>query len=340
MPALRAVLVEDSTVQAAALVRMIEADGDIVVVGTAADAGGAADTVARLRPDVVTMDLDIPGGGHRAIEQIMAETPTPILVVSGVVESPSDVPAVRALAAGAVDALPKPRVWKDADATELRRQVRLVGQVPVIRRRPPRRRPGALHEGLPPRAGAATIIAIGASTGGPAAIASLLGGLTGCGASILLVQHIHAAFATGFASWLSHVCGAEVTMAEDGQRAVVGGVHVAPGDQHLRLGPDGRLIVTPEPDTLHRPSADELFRSVARHGGTGAVGVLLTGMGEDGAAGLLAMREAGARTFAQDEATSAVYGMPRAAQRLGAVEAVLPLDELPRAVRDALGRAR
>lgn len=326
--------------QAAALVRMIEADGDIVVVGTAADAGGAADTVARLRPDVVTMDLDIPGGGHAAIERIMADTPTPILVVSGVVESSEDAPAVRALAAGAVDALPKPREWKDADATELRRQLRRVGRIPVIRRRPLAGWARAARAVEQAPSTGAPILAIAASTGGPAAIATLLGGLTGCRAAILLVQHIHPTFTPSFATWLSGVSGADVMVAEDGQQASAGCVHVAPGDCHLRLGFDGRLIVDPDPPSLHRPSADELFHSVARHGGAGSVGVLLTGMGDDGAGGLLAMREAGARTFAQDESSSAVYGMPRAARRLGAAETILPLDDLSRAVREALPRSR
>jgi two-component system chemotaxis response regulator CheB len=337
---MRAVLVEDSTVQAVALARMLEADGDIRVVATAGDAGGAAAAVAEHRPDVVTMDLDIPGGGgQHAIEQIMSETPTPILVVSGVMASSQAAPAVRALAAGAVDALPKPRIWEESDADELRRQVRRVGRIPVIRRRP------QAPASVAPRPGArrldsGAIVAVAASTGGPAALAVLLDGLAGGDARILLVQHIHPAFVDGFARWLSEAAGVEAVVARHGEAALPGRVHVAPGDAHLRLRRDGRLDVSPDPETLHRPSADELFRSVARHGGPTAIGVLLTGMGDDGAAGLLAMREAGARTFAQDEATSAVYGMPRAASRIGAADAILPLGRLPQAVLSALRRAR
>lgn len=339
MKPVRAVLVEDSDVQAAALARMIEADGDIVVVATAADAGAAAASVAQHRPDVVTMDLDIPGGGHNAIEQIMVETPTPILVVSGVMSSSRAEPAVQALAAGAVEAFPKPRVWAEDDARELRRQVRRVGRIPVIRRRPS---PGRSVAPPPRPHGAAVeaIIAVAASTGGPAALAGFLKGLGETGAAVLLVQHIHEAFAEGFAAWLGSVSGMDVTLARHGAPISPGCVHVAPGGEHLRLGANGRLEVGPEPATLHRPSADELFRSVARNGGRRSVGILLTGMGEDGAAGLLAMREAGARTFAQDEASSAVFGMPRAAQRMGAAEAVLGLEQLPQAVREALRRRR
>ena len=340
MPVMRAVLVEDSTVQAVALARMLEADGDIRVVATAGDALAAAEAVATHRPDVVTMDLDIPGGGgQHAIERIMSETPTPILVVSGVLASRQAAPAVRALAAGAVDALPKPRVWEESDASDLRRQVRRVGRIPVIRRRP-QPPAAAAPRGRPSRDGAGAVVAIAASTGGPAALATLLTGMAGTRARILLVQHIHEAFVDGFARWLSEASGLEAVVARDRDEALPGRVHVAPGDCHLRLRADRRLEVGPDPVTLHRPSADELFRSVARHGGHGTIGVLLTGMGDDGAAGLLAMREAGARTFAQDEASSAVYGMPRAASRLGAAESILPLDELAQAVRTALRRAR
>ena len=336
---MKAVLVEDSTVQAAALAQMIEADGDIEVVATAADASAAADAVAQLRPDVVALDLDIPGGGgQHAIERIMSEAPTPILIVSGVIDSAQAPPAIRALAAGAVDALPKPTEWRAADADELRRHLRRVGRVPVIRRRPPARVPVDPRP-VPSAVATGAVVAVAASTGGPAALSTLLTGMTGCEARILVVQHIHPAFVEGFAAWLTDATGIETVVASDGDAATPGHIHLAPGDCHLRLGRDSRLEVGPDPDTLHRPSADELFRSVALHGGKGAVGVLLTGMGEDGAAGLLAMREAGARTFAQDEASSAVYGMPRAASRLGAAESVLPLDELSSAVRSALRRA-
>lgn len=335
---MRAVVVEDSTVQAMALARMLEADGDIIVVATAADVAGAAAAVAQHRPDVVTMDLDIPGGGgQHAIERIMSETPTPILVVSGVMTSSDAAPAIKALAAGAVDALPKPRVWEEQDAHELRRQVRRVGRIPVIRRRP-QPAPNGRSQPRAGRTASAALVAVAASTGGPAALATLLKGLAGSDARILLVQHIHPAFVDGFATWLTAVSGFETVIASSGDSAAPGRVHIAPGDCHLRLRADGRLDVGPQPETLHRPSADELFHSVARHGRGGSIGVLLTGMGEDGAAGLLAMREAGARTFAQDEASSAVYGMPRAASRLGAADTILPLEELPQAVRLALRR--
>lgn len=337
---LRAVLVEDSGVQARALARMLEADGDISVVAIAADTAEAIAAASRHRPDVVTMDLDIPGaGGQHAIERIMAEAPVPILVVSGLIDGRRATRAVEALAAGAVDALPKPAVWSHSDELELRRHVRRVARIPVIRRRPqpPPRPPARSVRGPRRRAGA--VVAIAASTGGPAALATVLSGLAGERAPILVVQHIHPSFAGGFAAWLSSAAGVKAVMAEDGMELCPDCVHVAPGDAHLRLGPGSRLDVSPHPPALHRPSANELFRSVAVHAGADAVGVILTGMGEDGAHGLLDMRRAGARTFAQDEATSTVFGMPRAARQLGAAD-MLPLHEIAPAVADALGAAR
>jgi two-component system chemotaxis response regulator CheB len=334
---LRALLVEDSALQARALKRILEAEGDIVVVATAEHTADAVQAVAHHRPDVVTMDLDIPGGGGQlAIERIMAETPTPILVVSGILENRDAPHAVAALAAGAVGALPKPRTWEKADEEGLRRQVRLVGGIPVIRRRPPgtfRTHPG--RRGRSRATEGARPIALAASTGGPAALAVLVGGLAGTGAPILLVQHIHPSFANGFAAWLGSSTGMDAVIAEDGMRLAPGRIHVAPGDVHLLLGPDERLALRAEPEALHRPSADVLFASVAAVAGASAVGVLLTGMGDDGAKGLLAMRRAGARTFAQDEATSTVYGMPKAAAHSGAAETVLALEDLAAAVRVA-----
>jgi two-component system chemotaxis response regulator CheB len=341
-PPLRALLVEDSTLQAKALTRMLEAEGDIVVVATAGDAADAVSAVARHRPDVVTMDLDIPGGGGQvAITQIMAATPTPILVVSGILDDRHAPPAVAALAAGAVEALPKPRAWGDDDAAELRRQVRRVSRIPVIRRRPQApRAPRRLWRPDPSVPTDGPIVALAASTGGPAALAVLLGGLREARAPVLLVQHIHPSFAGGFAAWLTSCTGKPAVIAENGMPLEAGRVHVAPGDVHLRLAPGGRLAVSPDPPALHRPSADVLFESVAEVAGRSAIGVLLTGMGDDGARGLLAMRRAGARTFAQDEASSTVFGMPRAAALAGAADTVLALDELAAAVHEAVEQAR
>jgi two-component system chemotaxis response regulator CheB len=334
MAPIRAVLVEDSATQARAIIRMLEAERDIRVVETATGADEAVAKVAALKPDVVTMDLDIPGGGQTAIQQIMAESPTPILVLSGRFEEGTAPPAVAALAAGAVEALPKPKRWGEQDAVELRRQVRRVASVPVVGRRQVTRRP------RPPRAAAprkeAPIVAIAASTGGPPALVTLLAALNGVPAPIVVVQHIHPTFAAGFATWLAQASGRQAELAEDGIRATDACVHVAPPDFHTVLRANRRLALVEEPRSLHRPSADVLFESLAAEAGSGGIGVVLTGMGDDGARGLLALRNAGGRTFAQDEETSAVFGMPRAAHAAGAVDELLPIDELGEAVRRAV----
>jgi two-component system chemotaxis response regulator CheB len=242
---------------------------------------------------------------------------------------------IRALQAGAVEAMPKPERWTEEHGPELRRQVRRVSGVPVIRRR----RPGArqrMPASLRSVGAREAVIAIAASTGGPVALAALLREIGEVGAPILVVQHIHTSFAPGFAAWLAGASGLNVSLAAAGEHAQPCHVYVAPGDMHLRLAADRRLELSGEPPTLHRPSADVLFESVARHAGARSIGVVLTGMGEDGANGLLAIRRAGGVALAQDEATSAVYGMPRAATELGAAELVLPLPEIASAVQAAL----
>jgi two-component system chemotaxis response regulator CheB len=331
----RLVLVEDSVTQAAHLARVLQADGDITVVAQVADGDRAVEAVARHRPDVVTMDLDLPGaGGGDAIERIMAETPTPILVLSGVIDGSGSGQAVSALAAGAVDALPKPPRWDETAERALRRQVRTVASVPVVGRR---RRPTRASV---PRARAGgrkcPVVGIAASTGGPAALAELLGALPAVPAPLLVVQHIHASFTAAFVTWLDAEAAVPVELATGGTVALPGHVYVAPSDVHLRLGAHGQLTLHTEPRTVHRPSADELFFSLAERAGATAVGVCLTGMGDDGARGLLAMRRAGARTFAQDEESSVVFGMPRAAQQLGAVQRLLSPQQLAAAVAGAV----
>jgi two-component system chemotaxis response regulator CheB len=340
----RVVVVEDSAVQRAHLVRTLEADGDIDVVGVAEDAREAVALVDRVRPDVVTLDLEIPeGGGQHAIEQIMGNTPTPILVLSAFVSGRESARAVDALVAGAVEALPKPQQWTPADEAAVRRTVRSIRGVTVVRhprgRLTARPRPPVSPTstaGLRPR-----IVGIAASTGGPPALAEVLAGLDGLRAPVLVVQHLHADFIGGLVTWMGRVSVLPVRLAEHGAPVEPGTVYVGPGDRHLRLDSAGSIELAPEPATIHRPSADELFRSIAEHAGGHGIGVVLTGMGEDGAAGLRALYEAGGVTLAQDEASSAVFGMPRAAQRAGALTAMLPLDEIaPAILRADVGALR
>jgi two-component system chemotaxis response regulator CheB len=346
----RVVVVEDSLVQRANLVAVLEADGDIEVIGEAATATDAIAMVAALRPDVVTLDLNIPdGGGQHALEQIMATTPTPVLVLSSTVHDGTSIPAVEALVGGALLAVPKPARWTPAFEASLRRDVRMIRKVVVIRHlRGSRNRPVASPTKPPPAtpaartpgpAAPACVVAIAASTGGPAALAVVLGGLAELTVPVLIVQHIHPDFVQGLIDWLSRVSPMAVELAHHGQVLRGGHAYLGPGGTHLRLGRDRRAELVETPVTIHRPSADQLFGSVASRAGANGVGVLLTGMGEDGAVGLAAMHRSGAHTIVQDEATSAVYGMPRAAVRLRAADRQLALPAVAEAILTAV-RAR
>lgn len=331
-PGVRAVVVEDSLVQKAHLVHVLEADGDITVVGEATSATEAAEVVQRLRPDVVTLDIHIPGGGISAIERIMAEAPVPILVLSAAVVDQSSTAAVEALVAGALEALPKPEQWGPAEEALLRERVRALRGVTVLRHPRGARTeyPSILENGMP-------VVALAASTGGPAALAEVLSGLGGLQAPVLVVQHLHPDFVSGFVTWMRRASALPVQLAAAGASLQKGSVYVAPGGTHLRIE-GGRARLDPHPDTIHRPSADQLLHSVAEEAGSRGVGVVLTGMGDDGAAGLLELRRRGGFTAVQDEATCAVFGMPMAAQKLGAAMQVLPLQEIAAAVVRAAAR--
>jgi two-component system chemotaxis response regulator CheB len=333
---IRALVVEDSTATRALVVRILQADGDIVVVGQAASSADAIDRTVELRPDVVTLDLYLPdGGGRHVIEQIMAVAPTPILVLSHSVDDRRSASVVDALVSGALDALPKPERWTTELEAQLRRSVRVLQKVHVIRRR----RASADRSTPCPEGDAPStvrrVVAMAASTGGPSALATVLAGLAGTAAPVLVVQHLHRDFTAGLIDWMARVSALPVELAENGRVPRPGRVYVAPGGVHLRLGADNRLTLSADPVTVHRPSADELFRSVAENAGRGAIGVLLTGMGDDGAKGLLAIKNRGGTTFAQDEASSAVFGMPAAARRLGAVTDLLAPEALARAITAA-----
>jgi two-component system, chemotaxis family, protein-glutamate methylesterase/glutaminase len=330
---IRVLLVEDSATMRGHLRESLGVDPDLHVVGEAADGWEAVEFVGRLRPDVVTMDMMLPTmSGLAATEHIMAEHPTPILVVSSA-DRQELFSTYNALAAGAVDVLEKPRGDAgDADwGRRLRAAVRLVSRIRVIthpRARLEGRRPD------PPPIGALApdtlrMVAVGASTGGPRALTDLLCSLPAdFRPPMLCVQHIAASepFAVAFSDWLGGQTGRDVTYARDWTpiESLTGRVVLAPPDRHL-LVRDGMLRLSGAPARYScRPSVDVLFESVAVEYGEKAAGCLLTGMGRDGAEGLLRMRSHGAVTFAQDEASCVVYGMPREAALLGAAAYVLP----------------
>jgi two-component system, chemotaxis family, protein-glutamate methylesterase/glutaminase len=330
---IKAVIVQDAV--GSRLARILEREGDIAVVGQSSSGEAAIGLVAQERPDIVVLDLALRDtSGQHVIEQIMARTPTPILVLSST-QSPA---AAAALVAGALDALAMPSSWTAELESQLRRRVRQIHRVKVIRH--PR---GVLAKPVdrrPARRGQQPVVALAASTGGPTVLATILAGLGGLSAPVLVVQHLHPDFTRGLFDWLARESALPVEIAEHDQCALPGHVYLAPGGLHLRLAANQRTELTAAPATIHRPSADQLFLSVAEHAGSAAVGVLLTGMGDDGARGLLEIHRQRGQTFAQDEASSAVFGMPQAAQRLGAVTDLLPPERVAPAIHRALAEIR
>lgn len=356
------IVVDDSAVQRRLLRAAIEADGDIAVVGEARNGREAVSLVARLRPRAVLMDLDLPVmTGIEAIERIMSSSPTAIVVYSAFLAGSTSGTALEALAAGAVDVLVRPGPDDTAtladDAVELRATLRVAARVRVITHPRGRLRSQGLAETAPSLSGGSRqplrptvadggggvrLVVIGASTGGPQALLALLARLpTDLDQAVLVVQHMAAGFIPGLAAWLDGLVALPVGVGVTGCRLAPGTVTLAPSGSNLLLTDDRlRVLCTPpEPGQFHVPGIDATFSSVAAVLGDRAIGVLLTGMGRDGAAGLLAMRRRGALTIGQDEASSAVYGMPAAACALHAVERQLALDQIAPAVLDAVGRA-
>jgi len=337
---IRAVVIEDSPTQRTQLVRILQADGDIEVVGLATTAGEAVELVDRIQPDVVALGLQARDPrGTTTIEQIMARTPTAILALCTAPGGSHSLPAREALAAGALDVLPRPAAWAPWDEAQLRRCLRSLHKAGIFP--PPRARATGSRKGsVPPPPTASSVVALAASTGGPPALAEVLSGLEGLDAPVLVVQHIHHNFVPGLVAWMARACPLPVELARHGEPARPGRVYIAGGGLHMRLDARRRLALSSLPETIHRPSADELLRSVAEHAGAAGIGVVLTGMGDDGAEGLLALRQRGGRTMAQDEATSAVFGMPQASQRLGAVKEMLALADIASAVMRAVRERR
>jgi len=350
----RVLVVDDDAVSRRLLSAAVDAAPDLVVVGEARNGREALSQVVQLSPDAVVMDLDLPGmNGLEAIEAIMASHPTPIVVVSAFVGADGtqeDPNAATALAAGAVDVVPKPAGVGDVSSYPdlVCRRLRMASRIKVITHPRGRLRPrpvdvAAVPGRLPTSARTAEVrvVVIGASTGGPPALAAVLRHLpVGFAPAVLVVQHMAQGFVEGLASWLDGSCPLPVGVGAGGRRLVSGTVTIAPTGLDLQVREGLRLVCEAAPaEQIHVPSIDTAMFSVAASVGAGALGVLLTGMGRDGAAGLLALHQRGGWTLAQDEATSAVYGMPAAAVALGAVDRQLPLPRIGPALLEAV-RAR
>jgi two-component system chemotaxis response regulator CheB len=333
-PPVRVMIVEDSTVVRRLLAHIVSGDPRLVLAAAVASAEEALRELPRVKPDVISMDIRLPGmDGLEATRRIMAEQPTPIVVIADSVRDSTFGISMNALKAGALSVVEKPvgieTGGHEQIAETIRTQLYIMSQVPVIRQRGSLARPRTPHaepvQRPPPQQPA--VLAIAASTGGPPALAQVLGALPAdYPLPVLLVQHMGAAFMEGFASWLDGLVPLKVALAQEGEVPQPGRVYVAPGDRHLLLSPQGVLRLSVEkPLASQRPSATLLFRSVAIAAGDRALGVLLTGMGEDGAIGLTEMRRAGGYTITEHESTAVVYGMPAAAVRLGGSSLSLPL---------------
>lgn len=348
---IRCLVADDARTFRAVMRHILSSAPGVEVVGEASDGREAVGLVRTLRPDVVTMDVRMPHmDGLAALEEIMRVAPTPVIVVSGEAPGEAQQLSFRALQLGAIDVLAKPRdpgtPRFDRQAEAIRQAVRAVaGLVLVGRRRPvpsrpaPRvasrevRRPGAPAPAALPAVPPA-VVAVAASTGGPAALATILAQLPrDLPTPVLVAQHIAAGFGLGFAKWLATTTPLAVRIAEDGEPLAPGTVYVAPEDRHL--GVSRRRIQLSDEPPVHgfRPSGTHLFASVAREHGARAAGFILSGMGSDGAAGLARVRAAGGYTAAQSAASSVVFGMPRVAIESGAAAHELDLEEIPKVIR-------
>lgn len=330
---IRVLVVDDSATMRALIVDVLRADPDLQVIGQAADPIEARAAIKELNPDVVTLDIEMPNmNGLEFLERLMRLRPIPVVMVSTLTQRGADI-SVAALALGAIDCIGKPVVGGGEGFRDLAAKVKAAARA--------RLQPAASAASAPAPASdyspSGAIVAIGASTGGVEALIKVITGFPGNCPPTVITQHMPVTFTTSLAARLDRLGAPSVSVAAEGDELRTGHVYLAPGDRHLRvtgartlrctLGDDG-------PISGHKPSVDALFASVAATGAK-AVGVILTGMGKDGAAGLLAMRQAGAVTIGQDQDTSVVFGMPKAAFELGAVERQLALPRIAAAVLSA-----
>ncbi|MFZ0633378.1 MAG: chemotaxis response regulator protein-glutamate methylesterase [Acidobacteriaceae bacterium] len=344
---IRVLIVDDSAVVRQTLASLLASDEEIEVMATAGDPYVAAEKIAEQVPDVITLDIEMPRmDGLTFLRRIMAQHPIPVVICSSLAEE-GTASALEALESGAVDIVTKPRLgvrqFLEESRTTICEAVKAAANARVrplraVRRVEPKLTADAV---LAPAACAMAkttekVIVVGASTGGTEALKTLLEALPADTPGIVIVQHMPELFTRAFANRLNGLCAITVKEAETGDTVLRGRALIAPGNHHLLLQRSGaRYYVEVKEGPLvcrHRPSVDVLFRSAARYAGPNAVGVILTGMGDDGARGMLEMKQAGATTIAQDEATCIVFGMPKEAIKLNGVDKVMPLDSIAGAI--------
>ncbi|MGE3772350.1 MAG: chemotaxis response regulator protein-glutamate methylesterase [Gammaproteobacteria bacterium] len=335
----RVLVIDDSALVRQVLTKILQSDPGIEVVGAASDPYVAREEIKRLNPDVLTLDVEMPRmDGITFLGNLMRLRPMPVVMVSSLTEQGADV-TLNALELGAIDFVTKPKIDVShglaAYADEIIGKVKAASRARVRARQDLDSTSGARRPVQPVLKQYRTtdrLIAIGASTGGTEALREVLEAMPADAPAIVITQHIPEAFSQPFARRLNGVSAMTVCQAEDGQQIVQGHAYVAPGNRHLRVLRSGARFICRlddgEPVNRHKPSVDVMFTSVAEQVGRNAVGVLLTGMGADGAQGMRLMKDAGAPTIAQDEATSVVWGMPGEAVKIGAADHVLPLDRI------------
>ncbi|CAH1042557.1 protein-glutamate methylesterase/protein-glutamine glutaminase [Halomonas sp. TD01] len=346
---IKVLCVDDSALIRDLLTEIINSQPDMEVVAVAPDPIAARDLIKQHNPDVLTLDVEMPRmDGLDFLERLMRLRPMPVLMVSSLTQSGSEI-TLRALELGALDFVAKPSLGIRSGMMEYATEI--TDKIRAAARSRPRQ---ARHKNAPPptqlkapMVSSEKLIIIGASTGGTEAIRSVLEPLPANAPAILITQHMPGGFTRSFAERLDRLCRISVKEATDGERVLPGHAYIAPGDQHLELVRSGANYVVRlndgPPVNRHRPSVDVLFHSASKHAGKNAIGVILTGMGKDGAAGLLEMREAGAATIAQNEESCVVFGMPREAIAVGGAVEVVALDDIPSrlmALIAASGRAQ
>ncbi len=351
----RVLVVDDSAAVRQVMTQVLQADPGIEVIATAADPYIAVERIRREPPDVITLDIEMPRmDGLTFLQRIMSQHPIPVVICSALSEHGSET-AMLALERGAVDVITKPKVgvadFVQESAVQIREAVKAASQVRHLRRgralagvpEPKRTADAVIPAARPERFLQTTdrVVVIGASTGGTEALRELLEAMPADCPGIVIVQHMPEVFTASFAARLDRLCRIHVREAASGDSVLRGQALIAPGNRHTLLKRSGARYHVEVRDgplvSRHRPSVDVLFRSAARYAGPNAVGVIMTGMGDDGANGMLEMKQAGAYTIAQDEASCVVFGMPAEAIRRSAVDRVLPLGEIaPAVVRQCL----
>ncbi|MBP1712433.1 MAG: Response regulator receiver modulated CheB methylesterase [Deltaproteobacteria bacterium] len=339
-PKIKVLIVDDSAIVRKILREELDKEPDIEVIGTAPDPFVARDKIVLQKPDVITLDIEMPRmDGLTFLKKIMQYHPVPVIIVSSLTPQGSQM-ALEAMENGAIEVLAKPgSSFSVGDmSTQLKEKIRVAAKANLqqVRRTPVSPSPITANASQALRETTQKVIAIGASTGGTEALKEVLVKMPVNIPGILVVQHMPAEFTRAFAERLNKICSIEVREAQDGDSVLNGQALIAPGNFHMFLKRSGAkyfVNIKDGPRVHHqRPAVDVLFQSVAQYAGSNAIGVILTGMGADGAQGILRMKELGAKTIAQDEASCVVFGMPKEAIKLGAIDRVIPLDRIPQEV--------